>query len=50
MQEMLDGQANANRVHYGITVMHPQDISAGMLQRTNYSLCVHASGASCFAR
>jgi hypothetical protein len=40
MQEMLAGQAKKNKVEYGVTVMHPRDISAGMLQKTNYSLCV----------
>lgn len=39
MQEMLAGQAKKNKVEYGVTIMHPQDISAGMLQKTNYSLC-----------
>ena len=39
MNEILQGkETRRNNLHYSITVMHPQDISAGMLQRTNYSL------------
>ena len=38
MDTILTGAAKHNRLQYAVTVMHPQDISAGMLQRTNYSL------------
>lgn len=43
MQRILDGEPEGSTLHYAVTVMHPQDISAGMLQRTNYSLCVPQS-------
>ena len=38
MDAILTGAAKDNGLQYAVTVMHPQDISAGMLQRTNYSL------------
>ena len=38
MDTILTGAAKDNGLQYAVTVMHPQDISAGMLQRTNYSL------------
>lgn len=38
MVEILSGKARATGLQYGLRVMHPRDISAGMLQRTNYSL------------
>ena len=38
MDTILTGAARDNDLQYAVTVMHPQDISAGMLQRTNYSL------------
>ncbi|KAK9899733.1 ribonuclease H2 subunit A [Cystobasidium minutum MCA 4210] len=38
MVEILSGKARATGLQYALRVMHPRDISAGMLQRTNYSL------------
>ena len=38
MQRILDGEMEEKQLCYAVTVMHPQDISAGMLQRANYSL------------
>lgn len=40
MQEILDGNAIEGKLNYAVTLMHPRDISAGMLQRANYSLYV----------
>lgn len=40
MLEILSGKGRETGMQYGLRVMHPRDISAGMLQRMNYSLYV----------